>query len=145
MWRRHRRQRRSQSRPRARIQGSPTWFRHALVDLDKAVIQVDAGHGDIALLDAAAPGLVSAAEAVRTTARSNLPCSSNLLRAEKKVVAATSDLSRASHELAQLTATAKAGKDYSASRAASWRATTQEQTLFRSLSRRFGPPGSHRW
>jgi hypothetical protein len=84
-----------------------------LVDLQKAVIQVDAGHGDIALLDAAAPGLVSAASSTLATAGTNRPCKPGLVRADRKLLAATRTLSHAGTELTQLTAAAKKGKDYS--------------------------------
>jgi mono/diheme cytochrome c family protein len=84
-----------------------------LVDLDKAVIRVDAGHGDIARLDAAAPGLVAAADAVHATAQNTTPCNRALLLGDKKLLVATRSLSRAGHELAKLTVAANRGNDYS--------------------------------
>jgi cytochrome c6 len=84
-----------------------------LVDLNKAVIGVDAGHGDIALLDAAAPGLVSAAGSVLATAQIQMPCRPELVRADTQLLAATRTLSLAGHTLTQMTAAAKKGKDYS--------------------------------
>ena len=84
-----------------------------LVDLTKAVIQVDAGHGDINLLDASAPGLGRRPAWRWQTAKSSVPCKPGLVQADRKLLAATRRLSSAGHELSQLTTAAKKGKDYS--------------------------------
>jgi cytochrome c551/c552 len=84
-----------------------------LVSLNKAVIGVDAGHGDIALLDAVAPGLVSAAGSVLATAQVTMPCRPELVRADTQLLAATKKLSLAGHTLTQMTAVAEKGEDYS--------------------------------
>jgi cytochrome c6 len=84
-----------------------------LAALDSAVLKVDAGHGDVGALGAAAPRLVSAARLLRNAARSNSPCRAALLRAQRLVLASTKELSSAGHDLELLANAAKKGEDYS--------------------------------
>lgn len=84
-----------------------------LVALDKAVIRVDAGHGDVKALGAAAPGLVSAARLLIGTAQTRRPCQPRLVRADRLVLRATRELQRAGRLLGQLAAAAQNGKDFS--------------------------------
>jgi cytochrome c6 len=84
-----------------------------LLALERAIVGTAAGHGDVEALGAAAPGLVSASGAVLRTAQGNKPCSPKLVRVDRKMLAATRELSRAGHPLVQLAAAAKKGKDFS--------------------------------
>ena len=84
-----------------------------LAVLDSAVLKVDAGHGDVGALGAAAPELVSAARLLHDAAKGNSPCRARLVRARRLVLAATRDLSGAGHELELLADAARKGKDYS--------------------------------
>ena len=84
-----------------------------LAALDRAVLKVDSGHGDVGALGAAAPRLVSAAELLRDAAKSNSPCRAPLVKARRLVLAATRELSSAGHDLELLADAASKGKDYS--------------------------------
>ncbi len=84
-----------------------------LAALETAVLTVDAGHGNVAALGAAAPGLVSAARLVREAANGNPPCRPRLVKARAVVLAAARELSRAGLALERLADTAKKGKNYS--------------------------------
>ena len=85
-----------------------------LAALDTAVLRVDAGHGDVDALAAAAPELVSAARLLRTAATTTPPCRARLLKARRLVLVATRDLLNAGRQLELLTDAIRTGKPSSA-------------------------------
>ena len=85
-----------------------------LAALYSAVLKVDAGHGDVGALGAAAPKLESAAGLLRDAAKGNSPCRAGLSKARKLLLAATRELSSAGRDLELLADAAKKGNDYSA-------------------------------
>ena len=84
-----------------------------LVALDRSVLKVAAGHGDVGALGAAAPGLVSTAGLLRDAASSSSPCRARLVKASHLLLAAARELSSAGRELELLAAAATKGRDYS--------------------------------
>jgi hypothetical protein len=60
--------------------------------LERAVLRVDAGHGNVSALNSAAPGLVAAATQANGVVRANRPCQPKLVKARALLLKATRGL-----------------------------------------------------
>lgn len=115
-----------------------------LAALDRAVLVVDAGHGNVDALARGAPTLASAARLLRAAAQNSRPCSPRLVKARGLVLVATRDLSRAGRELGSLTDAIRKGKAYDSLEGnflASYYGGTREFQNALAALRRAGAPG----
>lgn len=78
--------------------------------LDRAVLLVDAGHGNVDVLASGAPKLAATSRLLREAAQNNGPCRPQLVKARELVLVATRDLLRAGHQLGLLTDAIRKGK-----------------------------------
>ena len=98
-----------------------------LAALERAVLRVDAGHGNVSALGSAAPRLVAAAKQASEAAKGNAPCRPRLVKARALLLVATRGLLSAGRALEPIEGSSKTGEVFSESQfLTSWYAGTQE-------------------